>query len=106
MCWTGPRSLLIWNVLTGHRSPCYARPFMPNTLDNTTLHMALVGYEAERQKITAAIADIKAQLGKRGPASAGQSGRPKRTMSAAAKKRIAAAQKKRWAEFRKKQKAA
>jgi len=78
---------------------------MPKTLDTTTLQMALVGYEAERQKIKSKIAEIEAKLGKRGPAAATQNGRPRRTMSAAAKKRIAAGQKKRWAAYRKGKKA-
>src|SRR5580700_7648774 len=68
------------------------------------LAMALVGYEREKSKIEAIIADIRAQLGLRGP------GRPKavatiaagpaatkRTLSASARKRIAEAQRKRWA---------
>jgi hypothetical protein len=69
------------------------------------LAMALVGYEAQIAKIDAAIRDIQAQLGHRGP------GRPRvatdgaaparRTMSAAARRRIAAAQRKRWAAVRK-----
>ena len=69
--------------------------------DNSFLAMALVGYEAEIDKINAAIAEIQAKLGHRGP------GRPraavdgatpkKRTMSAAGRRRIAAAQRKRWA---------
>jgi len=76
------------------------------TLDTTTLQMALVGYEDERQKIKAKIAELQRQLGKRGPAAATQNGRSRRPMSAAAKKRIAAAQKKRWAAWRKGKKAA
>lgn len=75
--------------------------------DRDILEMALIGYEAEKARVAAAIAAIQAQLGQRGP------GRPKaevgtsataprkRTMSAAARKRIAAAQRKRWAAFHK-----
>ncbi len=73
--------------------------------DQDLLAMALVGYEAQKAKINAAIAEIQAQLGHRGP------GRPrvaadgaapaKRVMSAAARRRIAAAQRKRWAAVRK-----
>jgi len=71
------------------------------------LAMALVGYEREKGKIEAIIADIRAQLGLRGP------GRPKavaaivagpvatrRTLSASARKRIAEAQRKRWAAIK------
>jgi hypothetical protein len=43
--------------------------------DNTLLEMAIVGYQSELDKINAKIADIKAQLGDRGP------GRPKSRLS-------------------------
>jgi hypothetical protein len=79
--------------------------------DNTLLEMAIVGYQSEMGRISAKIADIKAQLGQRGP------GRPKataaipasattaeptappkrRTISKAGRARIAAAQRARWA---------
>ena len=70
--------------------------------------MALVGYEAQKAKITEAIRAIQAQLGHRGP------GRPpkvatdgaapaKRVLSVAARKKIAAAQRKRWAAQKKQQ---
>jgi hypothetical protein len=76
--------------------------------DQTTLQMALVGYEIERERIAGKIREIQAQLGgKAGSAgTAKESAAPKRVLSAAARKRIAAAQKKRWAEHRKKQAAA
>jgi hypothetical protein len=62
--------------------------------------MALIGYEAERQKIEAAMAAIRKQVDGHGatPAVDGDH-RPKRVMSAAAKRRIAAAQRKRWSAF-------
>jgi len=74
--------------------------------DLTTLQMALVGYQMERQKIDDRIREIQAKLkGKHVslPSSGGE-GRPavKRVLSAEARRRIAAAQKKRWAEHRKK----
>jgi hypothetical protein len=76
--------------------------------DNTLLEMAIVGYQSEIEKISAKIADIKAQLGQPGP------GRPettvaaatgtdhaapakRRTISKAGRARIAAAQRARWA---------
>ena len=73
--------------------------------NNDLLAMALIGYEAQKAKITEAIREIQAKLGHRGP------GRPprvetdgaapaKRVMSAAARRRIAAAQRKRWAAVR------
>ena len=73
--------------------------------DQDLLTMALVGYEAQKAKINAAISEIHTQLGHRGPgrpkaAAAGGEAPTKRTLSAAARKRIAAAQRKRWAAVR------
>ena len=85
--------------------------------DNTLLEMAIVGYQSEIERVSARIADIKAQLGQRGP------GRPKatvaaatvvtatdqaapanrRTISKAGRARIAAAQRARWATQKKQQ---
>jgi hypothetical protein len=75
------------------------------TEETSTLQMALVGYQIEKEKIEAAISEIQAQLkGKRSSAPSG-SEQPepptKRQLSPAARKRIAMAQKKRWAEHRK-----
>ncbi|MGC9950899.1 MAG: hypothetical protein ABSF64_31420 [Bryobacteraceae bacterium] len=74
--------------------------------DQTTLQMALVGYELEKERIAGKIRGIQAQLG--GSVSSGsakaaktEAAPKKRVLSAAARKRIAAAQKKRWAEHRK-----
>jgi hypothetical protein len=75
--------------------------------DLTTLQMALVGYQIERQKIDDKIREIESQLrGNRGSASsAGHASKKaagtRRVLSPAARRRIAAAQKKRWAEHRK-----
>lgn len=82
-----------------------------NKLDQFTLEMALVGYEAERARIDAATAAIRARLGQRGrgPAEVASDTAPagrRRKLSAAARKRIAAAQRKRWAAFRQQGKAA
>ena len=74
--------------------------------DMTTLEMALVGYQVERQKIEDKIRELQSRLkGKRVAAPAASEPKPagrKRVLSAAARARIAAAQKKRWAEHRKK----
>jgi hypothetical protein len=73
--------------------------------DESMLEMALVGYQSQLAEVSAKIADIKEQLGQRGP------GRPKataagtdragaqkrRTISKAGRARIAAAQRARWA---------
>jgi hypothetical protein len=79
----------------------------PAGKDQDLLAMALVGYEAQKAKIDAAIRGIQAQLGHRRP------GRPsvaadgaapaKRTMNPAARRRIAASQRKRWAALKKSQ---
>lgn len=75
--------------------------------DVTTLQMALVGYQYEKQKIEDRIREIQAQLkGKHttvaAPAGERNTAGVKRVLSPGARKRIAAAQKKRWAEHRKK----
>jgi hypothetical protein len=76
-----------------------------NIEDLTTLQMALVGYQIEKQKIEDKIQQIQAQLrGKKGPSSSSPAAEKpagtRRTLSPEARKRIAAAQKKRWAEHR------
>lgn len=72
--------------------------------DVTTLQMALIGYEVQREKINERIRELQSALkGKQIPsAAAGESKAAggKRVLSAAARRRIAAAQKKRWAEHR------
>lgn len=78
--------------------------------DLTTLHMALVGYQIEKQKIEDKIRELQGQLkGKRvmmPSAAASKRAGVKRVLSAAARRRIAAAQKKRWAEHRRRAAAA
>jgi hypothetical protein len=74
--------------------------------DLTTLQMALVGYQIEKEKIDEKIRAIQAQLkGKRVALPSSNEEKKtagvKRVLSPAARKRIAAAQKKRWAEHRK-----
>ena len=74
--------------------------------DQDLLAMALIGYEAQKAKIDAAIRGIQAKLGHRGPvrpkATAGEAP-AKRVLSLAARRSIAAAQRKRWAAVRKSQ---
>ena len=65
------------------------------------LRMALIGYEAEIGRINAAIAEIRARLGKASGDGASQSRPKKHTMSASGRERVAAAQRKRWAAVRK-----
>ena len=77
---------------------------MQRKIDPSILEMALVGYQAELQKIDEKMTAIRKQLGVRVNipvlASAVSDGSgPKRRMSAAARKRIAEAQKKRWRKF-------
>ena len=79
-------------------------------LDASTLRAALIGYNAELEKINAHISAIRKQLGGRVTLSAvsvdGHGAKPKRILSADAIKHIVDAQKKRWAAFHKGQKAA
>jgi hypothetical protein len=75
-------------------------------IDPKTLQAALTGYQTEHDRITRAIADIRARIkGVKAPVSSGldhaAKAKPKRKISAAARKRMAAAQKKRWAEYHK-----
>ncbi len=80
--------------------------------DHETLHMALVGYEREKERIGDKIREIQSHLegGKSATAEAAvtskanSGGAPRRVLKVrTARKRIAAAQKKRWAEHRKNQ---
>ena len=75
-----------------------------STEDLSTLQMALVGYQLEKQRIENRIQEIQAKLKGKAVASPAAAAKPegsKRVLSPAARKRIAAAQKKRWAEHRK-----
>ena len=70
--------------------------------DIETLKMALIGYDAERQKIEATMAAIRSRLGGRASAPATTptgDAKPRRKMSAAGRKAISEATKKRWAAF-------
>jgi hypothetical protein len=82
------------------------KEYMPKTttIDPGVLEMALVGYELQRDRIEASIAEIQAELGQSGTrhsaATATDSSEPKppgkKRFSAAARRRMAAAQRKRW----------
>jgi hypothetical protein len=78
--------------------------------DLSTLQMALVGYQVERQKIDDRISEIQAKLKGKNvslpSANAEKKAVVKRVLSPEARKRIAAAQRKRWAEHRKRAAAA
>ena len=79
--------------------------------DISTLQMALIGYQVEKQKIDERIRQIEARLGgKRVAVPAGHAAAKtkavKRILSPEARKRIAAAQKKRWAKFQRAKKGA
>jgi hypothetical protein len=76
-----------------------------NAEDLSTLQMAIVGYQLEKEKIESKIRDLQSQLkGNRvvlPSAAADKKVGVKRVLSPGARRRIAAAQKKRWAEHRK-----
>jgi len=80
---------------------------MPTTFDNEILAAAIEGFEAQKTRLDARIAEIRQKLGGSAsskasvPAATPETGRKRRKMSAAARKRIADAQKKRWAAVRK-----
>jgi hypothetical protein len=79
---------------------------MPTTFDNEILAAAIEGFEAQKTRLDARIAEIRQKLGgtvssEETAAEAPETGRKRRKMSAAARKRIADAQKKRWAAVRK-----
>ena len=80
-----------------------------NTLTPDILAAALVGLEAQRNRIAAQLAELRERLrpakAARRPA-AHEAPKRKRTMSAEGRKRIVAAAKKRWAQFRKARKPA
>jgi hypothetical protein len=71
-------------------------------MNRAILEAAILGFEQQRERIDATIAELKAQLGGEkaltGSANAPES-KPRRKMSAKAKKAIRDAQKKRWADF-------
>ncbi len=77
-------------------------------LDNSILEMALAGYQLQRDRIDAAMAEIQAELHQgsarrsaaTNTASADSKTSTKKRFSTAARKRMAAAQKKRWKELK------
>jgi hypothetical protein len=81
--------------------------YMPTIHDNEILAAAIEGFEAQKSRLDARIAEIRQKLGGAGGEEPGTTsdapaaGRKRRKMSAAARKRIADAQKKRWAAVRK-----
>ena len=79
---------------------------MARNEDISLLQAALVGYQIELRRITAAIADLQQRLGKRnGGSGAGplaqSPARKKHRISAEGRARIAEAQRKRWAAAKK-----
>jgi hypothetical protein len=76
---------------------------MPTKLDHNILAAAIEGFEAQKKRLDAQIAEIRQLMtgGKAEPAAAPANGRKRRKMSAAGRKRIAEAQRKRWADAKK-----
>jgi hypothetical protein len=76
------------------------------TEDTSLLQAALIGYQAQAEKLAVAIADVEKRLGKRSSGKVSGSSltgtRKRRTMSPEGRARIAAAQRKRWAAARRK----
>ena len=76
---------------------------MATKLDNDILAAAIEGFEAQKTRLDAQIAEIRQLMtgGKAETAATPEPGRKRRKMSAAGRKRIAEAQRKRWAEAKK-----
>jgi hypothetical protein len=76
---------------------------MPKKLNNEILAAAVEGFEAQKKRIDAQIAEVRQLMtgGSAEPAATPEPARKRRKMSAAARKRIAEAQRKRWAEAKK-----
>jgi hypothetical protein len=66
-------------------------------LTNEIIDAAIEGFEAQKQRIDAQIADLRA-MRTGGKAFSATIAKPRRTMSAAGRKAIAEAQRRRWAE--------
>jgi hypothetical protein len=64
---------------------------MPMQIDDSTLHMALVGFRSQLAEINEKVREIQRILGP-GPGKASR-------LSAAGRKRVVAAQRRRWAAF-------
>jgi hypothetical protein len=73
---------------------------MPTKLNTEIFAAAIVGFEEQKKRLEARIAELRNMLG---PSATDGAAPPKkrRRMSAAARARIGAAQRKRWAESRK-----
>lgn len=92
-------------------SPPVLRRIATDNSDNAPLKAALIGYQAEYEKILTAIADIKKKLGRH--STAGMAAPVTRNRKAATHtispegiRRIREVQKKRWAAFKKQKKEA
>ena len=67
-------------------------------LTSDVIHAAIAGFEAQKQRIDAQIAELRGMLNGTGSGSVGSESTPKKgTMSAAGRRAIAEAQRKRWA---------
>ena len=83
-------------------------------MNRAIIEAAIIGFEAQKQKIDATIAELRSQLGGTAPAKRGRkpkvaetteaAPRKRRKMSAAGRKAIRDAVKRRWAAVRAKQK--
>lgn len=75
---------------------------MPTKLNTEILNAAIEGFEAQKSRIDARIAEIRQMLndGRTETAAAPEQPKRRRKLSAAARKRIGEAQRKRWAESR------
>ena len=71
---------------------------MANKLNQEIISAAIEGFEAQKVRIDAQIAELRGSLSGSGAETESSTPPKRRTMSASARRRIAAAQRKRWAE--------
>jgi hypothetical protein len=76
---------------------------MPSKLNNDILAAAIEGFEAQKKRIDAQVAELRQLMtgGNSEPTTTASPARKRRKMSAAARKRIGDAQRKRWATEKK-----
>jgi hypothetical protein len=79
---------------------------MPTKLTTEILAAAIAGFEEQKKRLDAQIAELREMLNPSATDGTAPTPKKRRGMSAAARGRIAAAQRKRWAESRKQSEAA
>ena len=86
-----------------HKARCRIESYMPTKFNNEILAAAIEGFQAQKQRLDAQIAELRQLLagGSVQPAATPEPMRKRRKMTAAARQRMAEAQRKRWAAAKK-----